>query len=213
MTQDLTEHFRDVDLARRAKAESLPAFVEIVRRFEGRLFNFLLRRTRSPHDAEDLTQETFVRAWQRIDQYDPRWQFSTWLFTIGRRLAAEHGRRRGNAPAADLPCDVVDTGPDPAAVCADREQYGLVWDLAERVLSDTQHTVLWLRYAEDLSVGEIARVMHKSRIAVRVTLCRARDKLARNEHLAGRPRRPAHGPEPAAEHAAGLDRNLAGDLA
>ncbi|MEE8146382.1 MAG: sigma-70 family RNA polymerase sigma factor, partial [Longimicrobiales bacterium] len=74
-------------LVSRAQTGSLSSFAELVARFEGRLFNFLLRRTRCVADAEDLAQDTFVRAWQRIRRYDPRWRFSTWLFTIAHRLA------------------------------------------------------------------------------------------------------------------------------
>ncbi len=86
-------------LAARARSGCLTSFTELVERFEGRLFNFLLRRTRSIADAEDLAQETFVRAWRAIGQYNPRWQFSTWLFTIAHRLAVTEYRRRSRERA------------------------------------------------------------------------------------------------------------------
>lgn len=189
VTEKPSERFRDpsppvAELVRRAQSGSMPGFVELVRRFEGRLFNFLLRRSRTIEDAEDLTQETFVRAWQRLDQYNPRWQFSTWLFTIGHRLAAAQGRRRRPVATAHPP-EQAAAADDPARVAADREQYGLIWDLADRVLTDTQRSALWLRYAEDLPIRHIARIMGKSSVSIRVTLCRARERLARHEHAAG----------------------------
>jgi RNA polymerase sigma-70 factor (ECF subfamily) len=163
------------ELVRRARDGSLPAYAEVVARFEGRLLNFLLRRVPNRADAEDVVQETFVRAWQRIGQYDPRWQFSTWLFTIGHRLAAAH-RHRGPALSADLSRVPAEAG-EPGRAVADREQCGHVWALADRILPEVQRTALWLRYAEDLPTRQIARVLGKSPIMVRVHLCRARAAL------------------------------------
>ncbi|MHC4218896.1 MAG: RNA polymerase sigma factor, partial [Planctomycetota bacterium] len=161
------------ELVRRAQAGMLPCFTEVVRRFEGRLLNFVLRRVGAIDDAEDLVQETFVRAWKSIGQYNPRWQFSTWLFTIAHRLAIAHQRRRRETQSADLAGMAAGDG-DPAAPIADREQCRQIWALADRILPESQRTALWLRYAEDLSTREIARVMGKSQVMVRVTLFRAR---------------------------------------
>lgn len=162
-------------LAARARLGAVACFAELVRRYEGRLYNFLLRRVRCPADAEDLAQDTFVRAWQRIEQYDPRWQFSTWLFTIGHRLAIARRRTPLTNGRPDL---AAGAGGDPAEAASRREQAHLLWDLADRVLNDRQRTVLWLRYAEDLSNRDIARVLGTSSVVVRVTLFRARERLA-----------------------------------
>jgi len=189
-------------LVGRARNGSLPCFAELVKRFEGRLFNFLLRRTRSVADAEDLVQETFVRAWQRIDQYDARWQFSTWLFTIGHRLAIAqnwHGRRDAAPACLDR---VPAGGREPAGPVADREECRHIWALADRILPATQRTALWLRYGEELGPKEIARVMGKSPVMVRVALFRAREALA--AHL-----RAAKAPAPAAT----TKQPLTGELA
>ena len=199
-------------LVSRAQSGSLPCFAELVKRFEGRLFNFLRRRTGSTHDAEDLVQDAFVRAWQRIDQYDARWQFSTWLFTIAHRLAITHGRRRQRevtwAEGSDVPTVERD---DPARAVDDREQCGLLWDTADRILSESQRMVLWLRYAEELSNKEIARVLGRSQISVRVTLFRAREALAAHE-LRDRTRRNRDTEPCDTRQVAGLKETLAGDL-
>jgi RNA polymerase sigma-70 factor (ECF subfamily) len=147
-------------------------------RFEGRLFNFLLRRVASRVDAEDLTQEAFVRSWERIASYDPTWRFSTWLFTIASRLAvSEHRRRR--------PMLVIESAEqvgrcDADLASAEQSQHGgsRLWALAQVVLREDQHTALWLRYAEDMTIGEIAKVMGKTHVGVRVALFRARQTLA-----------------------------------
>jgi RNA polymerase sigma-70 factor (ECF subfamily) len=171
------------ELALRAQRGSLAHFGELVTRFEGRLFNFLLRRTRNAEDAADLTQETFVRAWERIERYDSAWRFSTWLFTIGARLAASHHRARRRHPTVSGVEHHAASTQEPGSQGA-HELGARLWRLAERVLSDDARMALWLRYAEDLSIGEIAVVMGKTEVGVRVCLFRARQALAQASGLA-----------------------------
>lgn len=173
------------DLARQAQRGSLPAFTRLVAMFEARLFNFLLRRTGSWDDAEELTQETFVRAWQRLDRYDDQWRFSTWLFTIGGRLAVSHHRAKRRTITSDCLEYRADASASPSDQAERREAKSPTWALAEQILTEGQNTALWLRYAEGLSMKEIAHVMGKSQVSVRVTLFRARDALASHiRHLA-----------------------------
>ena len=68
----------DEELACRTQAGSSACFGELVRRHEQRLLRFLMQRTRHLHDAEDLLQDTFARAYQRIGSYNPAWRLSTW---------------------------------------------------------------------------------------------------------------------------------------
>jgi RNA polymerase sigma-70 factor (ECF subfamily) len=164
------------DLAARAARGSTASYSELVRRFEVRLFNFLLRKV-ARTDAEDLVQETFVRAWERVGSYDRRWRFSTWLFTIASRLAVSHYRKQS---AAAPRIDFVRTPADGAGdrdLEADARLGRRLWGLAASLGAD-QHEALWLRYAEDLSIPEIAQVMRKSHVGVRVCLFRARRALA-----------------------------------
>src|SRR5438128_603829 len=69
------------------------SFGELARRYQTRLLRYLQRYIRSTADAEDLLQEPFVRAFQRLNQYDPARSFGTWLFTLAHRLAVSHHRR------------------------------------------------------------------------------------------------------------------------
>jgi RNA polymerase sigma-70 factor (ECF subfamily) len=166
------------ELAQRAAqkdAAGLMCFGELVTRFEGRLYNFLLRKTGRAVDAEDLTQEAFVRAWEKIDSYDQRWRFSTWLFTIAARMAVSHHRKARPFLIAEIDggaSEVDDhAGPDVQSAGSS------LWRLAEEKLTEDQHTALWLRYAEDMAIPEIAAVMRKSQVGVRVCLFRARQAL------------------------------------
>lgn len=165
------------DLALRAQKGSLEAFARLVEIFEGRLFNFVLRRVGKRQDAEDLTQEAFLRAWQKIANYNGRWKFSTWLYTIATRLAISHGRDR--VKLAKLGEDEAEPqGPSLSPPDKDR---GWIWRIVDDVLTPEQRTAVWLRYVEDMAIGEIAMVMDKSQVSVRVMLFRARGELA--EHL------------------------------
>ena len=182
----------DEALVLRAQDGSLEAFAEIVARFEGRLFNFIARRlgTRRLHaDAEDLTQETFLRAWRSVREYRPHHRFSTWLFTIASRLVVDHLRHRSVRRAAHNTMAETFTqreaAPDRATSADDRADGSRLWRIASQILSDDQHAALWLRYAEDLSPGEVARVLGKNEVAVRVMLFRARQALAPHVPIAG----------------------------
>jgi RNA polymerase sigma-70 factor (ECF subfamily) len=163
------------ELAVRAQEGSVEAFSALVELFQDRLYNFLLRRA-GPPEAEDLAQETFIRAWQRIGLYRPKWRFSTWLFTIATRLAAGRARRASSGPSLSL-----ETCAEPALrehAEGPSEDARRIWALVDEVLKPEQRTAVWLRYAEDLSMQEISRVMGKSEVGIRVMLHRARAVLA-----------------------------------
>src|SRR5207248_2886131 len=75
------------ELAARAGLGSIEAFEELAVRFEKRIYGFLWHHVGNAHDAQDLTQETFVRAWRAMHRFDPKRDFATWLFVIARRAA------------------------------------------------------------------------------------------------------------------------------
>jgi RNA polymerase sigma-70 factor, ECF subfamily len=160
------------ELAAMSQRGSMEAFARLVVIFEGKLFNFILRKVGNRVDAEDLTQGAFLRAWKRIRSYRSKWRFSTWLYTIAARLAISHARR----------------GPGPGRLSEDeresprpvRQDPGWIWNLVDEVLTAEQRTAVWLRYVEDMAIGEIAMVMRKSPVGVRVMLFRARAVLAEN---------------------------------
>ena len=83
----------DEELARRARAGSAACYEEIVRRYQAPLMRFLTRRFPSRRDAEDILQDTFVKAWQSLHMYDAAYAFRTWFYTIAYRLAVSRGRR------------------------------------------------------------------------------------------------------------------------
>lgn len=159
------------ELAVRAREGSRVSFDELVARYRPRLVAFLARRLANAADAEDVAQETFLRAYDRLDHYDPSRPFATWLFAIGKNIAANHAIARSRRDARDR-----DGRPADAAITGDAGASDL-WQRAQAILSADAYRMLWLRYAQGLTVREIATELDRSSVAVKVMLFRARRRL------------------------------------
>jgi RNA polymerase sigma-70 factor (ECF subfamily) len=156
---------------------SLPAFEQLLSRYEKRVYGFIFQSCRNAADASDLTQETFLRAFQALDRFDLRYPFAAWLFSIARRKCIDFHRARKLASDYHIP-DLPDPN-DPSLLVSraqDREQ---LWDLARQKLSDLQYEILWLKYVEDMNVAEVARIVGKTGAHVKILLFRARRTLGR----------------------------------
>jgi RNA polymerase sigma-70 factor (ECF subfamily) len=166
----------DETLARQAQHGCVDSFAELVARYQVPLMRFMQRRTPTIEDAEDLTQEAFVRAHANLERYRSNWRFGTWLFTLARRLSINHHNRRqlGHQPLVDP----LDSSNDPARVFADRERAKQLWDRAAVALTESQWSSLWLYYVQDLSTVEISHVLSCTPAAVKALLHRGRRKLA-----------------------------------
>lgn len=162
------------ELARRSQQGCRDSFAELVERFGVRLLRFLRRQTNSLQDAEDLVQDTFVRAYANIATYRTTYKFSTWLFTIARHLACSRLRRQRRTVHL---LEAKAASAEPREQLVRKQMSKRLWDAAA-TLTESQYQVLWLKYAEDMPIREIAEVLGKSRVNVKVTLCRARVRLA-----------------------------------
>ncbi|HEX7009297.1 MAG TPA: sigma-70 family RNA polymerase sigma factor [Phycisphaeraceae bacterium] len=168
----------DEELACQAQAGSLSAFEALVKRYQPRLARFFAHRLRGVAvDADDLTQETLVRVYQRLHQYQPAYRFKPWLYAIATRRMAS-ACRSAKPAGVDLdhaqpvsPCD------DPTAQIGREEERQRFWALVAQTVSPEQYTALWLRYVEEMPLKEVAKAMGKSSVAVRVGLHRAKAKL------------------------------------
>ncbi len=146
-------------------------------RYQVPLLHFLRHRG-AAEAAEDLVQDTMLRAYENLQRYRPRWQFSTWLFTIARRLNINHHRRRRIVWDNEASLDAVATGQaGPERVAMETERRERLWAVAREVLSEDQHTAMWLHYVEDMPVAQIARVLDRSPASVKAIMFRARKKL------------------------------------
>jgi RNA polymerase sigma-70 factor (ECF subfamily) len=165
----------DEELVSEAAAGSQASFEELVHKYSPRLFYFLRHKVDTDQDIEDLLQETFLKVFRNIDRYDPDWKFSTWLYTIAVRLAISDYRSKKAKDPSLMP---IPTSSEPDEIVIQKEQSQNIWILA-KTLKKEQYEALWLRYAEDMSVREISKVLKKTPIYTRVLLHRARLNLAK----------------------------------
>lgn len=178
----------DEELACRARRGCAASFEQLVRRYQTPVLHFLRHRG-SGADAEDLLQETFLRAYTNLDRYREKWRFAVWLFTIARRISINHHRRCPAARDGEALDAIACPMPAPDERAAVEEDRQRLWALAARVLSEEERTALWLYYVEDMPAREIAVVLHRSWVAVKTMLFRARRRLlplVREEQSEGR---------------------------
>jgi RNA polymerase sigma-70 factor (ECF subfamily) len=167
-------------LVNRAKRGSADAFRALVEAYKERLFAFVWRMVRDHHEAEDICQAAFVKAYEALDSYSERYAFSTWLFTIGYRLCLNSLRRK-KAYAGEVDFGRVgDADTDaPRALAnseAARRLRDAIWAAVEQ-LKPPQRSSILLFYREGKSCEEIGRVLSMPTVTVKSHLHRARAKL------------------------------------
>jgi RNA polymerase sigma-70 factor (ECF subfamily) len=163
----------DEELALAARDGSPRAMDELWRRYQRRLFLFVRRRVSTEQDAEDIVQDSFIKAMRYIDRFDGQYRFSSWLYTLCQQLIISHYRRRKDLP---LDQDLAQSKDGPAESAESESLRERLWQLAS-ALPAKQFDVIWLRYVEEMPVKEVARTLSLSGINVRVLLHRARMAL------------------------------------
>lgn len=172
-----------------ARSGDEAAFTSLYRRFADRVYRFCLLRVRRPADAEDLTQQTFIRVIENLPRFEERGvPFGAWLFRIARNATIDFERSR--RPMADVEEVAVSTSVSPFDAIGDRQ--ALAWAIDH--LPVAQREVLGYRYFADLTTAEVAVLMHRTEATVRSLQARAivglRRRLA-EEHEAAATGSPA----------------------
>lgn len=152
------------------------AFAELVQRYQNRMFSYAQRMTGSREDAQDLTQETFIRVYNHLDSFRTDERFSPWIYRIATNLCLNHLKRRKRAAALVL--DPSRQGPPdgPEAILEEHEERRV---LQEAILGLPEHyrVVILLRHVEELSYEEIAQALEMPLGTVKTRLFRARELL------------------------------------
>lgn len=169
----------DQELLSRAQRDR-DAFGELYERYAGRIHAYLLYRTGSPHDADDLTQRVFSQALAALDRVDPAaGSAGGWLFTIAHNLLANERRTRARRPAARL--EAAADAADPTLTIEGfeaEEDARAVRHALARLSPERQHLIL-LKYTVGLSNAEIGRALAKSEGAIKSLLRRTLAALRR----------------------------------
>lgn len=188
----------DAELVRRAKLGNLDAFEELVARQERSIYSLALRILQNSHDAEDVTQQTFLSALENLAKFREEASFATWLNRIATFAALKVIRkRRGldtvSLEAATEPREDYDSIPHPEYIAdwkesperlVERNETQRLLDDALAQLDDKHRLVFVLRDVEGLSVRETADALGLSEANVKVRLLRARLQLRERLTLA-----------------------------
>jgi len=177
-TADLTG---TADIVQRVRAGDVDAFGQIVKGYERRVFALAVMILRNREGADDVTQDAFVRAFERLDLYDVRRPFYPWLATITMRLSrnwlARHspGARR-ETPIQPESSAYASAAPAALDVLAAEDEGRHLWRLVER-LPLGERTAVVLHYRQELSVSEVASAIGVTAGTVKTLLFRARQHL------------------------------------
>jgi len=171
------------DVVRRAKKGDKQAFAELVSTYNERIYNLALRILRNREDAEDILQETFLTVLQKLNTFDGRSNFFTWIYRIATNAALMKLRKK-KLVYADVPDNpdlgsrneersFVDWSQDPSITIQNKEIKEII-DSAISQLSDLYRSVFILRDIEQLSIKETSKILNISEENVKIRLRRAR---------------------------------------
>ncbi|MFO7652472.1 MAG: sigma-70 family RNA polymerase sigma factor [Candidatus Krumholzibacteriia bacterium] len=180
---------RDEDLIVMVREGDRRAYDELVFRYKGRLYSFLLRMVKDPTTAEELTQETLIRVYLHADKYREIARFSTWVFTIATNLVRNKMRRRARLPRFltlnptpdedETPLDPPDPTADPTREIEGQELGSLIAEATERI-PEKYRVPFLLREVEQLTYEEIQQATGLKLGTVRSRINRARNKFRQN---------------------------------
>jgi RNA polymerase sigma-70 factor (ECF subfamily) len=188
---ELTDHLsdkakKDYELVQRAlKDGDQRAFAELLNRYRESVYYMLLKMVNNSDDAEDLTIESFSKAFRRLDQYTPQFAFSTWLFKIASNHCIDHIRKRRiraisidtgitNEDGENFVIPVKEDSLDPEETMQKEERIKRMRDVVEK-LKPKYKRLVELRYFEEKSYEEIAELLELPLGTVKAQLFRARD--------------------------------------
>lgn len=177
-TADLTW---TADIVQRVRAGDVDAFGQIVKGYERRVFALAVMILRNREGADDVTQDAFVRAFERLDLYDVRRPFYPWLATITVRLSTNWLARRSPGARRETPIQPESSAHASAAraaldVLVAEDEGRHLWRLVER-LPLGERTAVVLHYRQELSVSEVASAIGVTAGTVKTLLFRARQHL------------------------------------
>lgn len=180
-------------LVRRCLGGDATAWEEIVRLHSRRIYNLCYRFTSSPDDAQDLTQDVFIKIYRTLGSYDvEKGAFTTWLTTLTRNLLVDHFRRsrqdrltdsidvgvREDEDAPALGERLEDIAPRPDERLASKETQKMVQQALTRLSPDLREAVI-LRDLQDFDYKEIAHILKVPEGTVKSRINRGRMELAR----------------------------------
>lgn len=156
-------------------------FETLYNRYAGKVYNRCLSMTKDTEKAQDFTHDIFIRMFARLDRFEERSTFSTWLYSISYNYCIDQIRVSKRLPTTELDDDI--DCQSPTADDAERVEYSLQQlTQAMNTITPQEAQLLRLKYQEGLDVQQIAKKMNLNNSAVKMRLKRARDRV---RHLCG----------------------------
>ena len=169
MTQD------DVAPLVAAALEDPAAFGRLYDRFIQRIYRYVYSRVGDAHEAEDITSQTFIAAYESLGRYRERGQFSAWLFRIARSKMNDHFRRSRREVGLDAAERIVEVD-DALGALIQNEELIRLRSLIKKI-NDDESELIRLRYVADLSFVEMAELLGKREDAVKKSVYRLLERL------------------------------------
>jgi RNA polymerase sigma-70 factor (ECF subfamily) len=179
VTGEVVMNDRDWVLSARGGDEE--AFAQLVRRHSGGLHRAVARVLADDSEAWDVVQMAFLKAWQRLDRYDPRYSFSTWLYRIGTNLAIDllrsrTSRERTHKAGTEHRLRLVGAGESTGSRAEGHEADRILSEVVG-VLTPQQRSAFVLREMHGLETAEVAEILGCSATTVRNHIFQARKAL------------------------------------
>jgi RNA polymerase sigma-70 factor (ECF subfamily) len=177
------ERATEQEFIRKAKAGDGDAVAALVRAHQEALYAFILRMSGRPHMAEDIVQEAFVRVLKNLDRFDTRYRFSTWVFTIAKRLYVNAVQK--HRPAYDTDTVNIQQGSTmtPGSITAATESRDNARDLVDAALAslnEQQREIILLFHQQNWPITDIAEHLSMPEGTVKSHLHRARKRMRRS---------------------------------
>jgi len=167
-----------------AKSGDQAAFRYLLNLFWADVYNYQLKRTKSENDAEDITIQTFSKAFDKIHTFDKKYAFKTWLITISKNIHIDLLRKKNTSISTETSKDqqekaylIIDENPTPEdKIIREQNLAALLKDIKQ--LKPKYQEVIQLRYFQELSYREISEQIKEPMNNVKVKLLRAKKLLA-----------------------------------
>jgi len=168
----------------KAKAGDQAAFTFLLNRYWNEVYGFMLKRTENETDTEDITIETFAKAFDKIASYNPEFQFNTWLIAIAKNVHIDLLRKKKSTLSLDITDEddrqayqVADTSLSAEDELIRKQNLASLLDCIKQLKPHYQE-VIQLRYFQELSYQEIADELGEPLNNVKIKLLRAKNLLA-----------------------------------
>lgn len=179
MDPKTSESIDEDALQMRAAQKDPAAFEALYRKWLSPVYRYFYFRLGSIRDAEDLTAQVFLKAYQDLPRYRSRGAFSAWLFTIAHARLVDHYRRNGRRAAHEIPIEKLEIPAgtaDPGTQAEQHSQIDALFGLLKG-LSEKEQDLLRLRFMAELSYKEIGQVLHCKADTARKTTARLLQRL------------------------------------